>query len=166
MASDATALSGDASTVLDHWSARKVQPIVMLYVVAVFVVFIALSVFIFHSPEALKALVIAAVGGVAATAPGVLEKVEYRMTGSGIEKRTVNAKKPRPFKDVFRWDELSRVSRMKHGFRYDKTMPEASRLRRFWKKHISDGYSGEIHVERGDLDRVLAIVGRQGIAIS
>jgi hypothetical protein len=137
----------------------------VLYVLAVFAAFIALSVFVFHSPDAVKALVIAAVGGVAATVPGVIEKVEYRLTPSGIDKRPINTKKPRPFQDVFCWDQLSHVVSMQHGFKYYKTMNETNPLRRFWKQHISDAFSGEVHVEKKDLDRVLEIVERQGIAV-
>lgn len=166
MDSGAKASGRDGSTVLDHWSARKMRPIVLLYVVAVFAVFMVLAYVVFHSREAVKALAIAAVGTVAATVPGLIEKVEYRMTESGIDKRALNPKKPREFAEVFRWDELSHVAPMRHGFRYSKTLTEANPLRRFWKAHFSDRYSGEVHIEREDRDRVLAVVERRGIAVS
>lgn len=158
--------SSSESGALDHWSARKVRPIVILYVLGVFAVFMVVSILVFHSMDAVKALVAAAVGGVAATVPGVLEKIEYQLTEAGINKRTVNTKKPGPFKGVFRWEELSRVVPMKHGFKYYKTLSETSPFRRFWKAQICGEFSGEIHVEKEDLERILGIVKRQWIAIS
>ena len=62
--------------VLDQWTARKVQPVVLLYLVLVFAGFMALSLFVFHSREAVTALGMAAVAAVFATLPGVLERVE------------------------------------------------------------------------------------------
>jgi len=161
-----TPSNGYGSTELDVWSARKIRPIVILYVLGVFAAFMVVSFFVFHSTDALKALALAAVGAVAATVPGVMERVEYRLTESGIEKRTLKTKTPREFSGVFRWAEVSHVVPMKHGFRYFKTLNEKSPLRRFWKVHFSDEYSGEVHVEKEDLAQVLEIVARQGIAIS
>jgi hypothetical protein len=145
---------------LDRWTARKIPPIVVLYVVLVFVGFMLVSFFVFHSTEAVKALLIATVGAVAATVPGVIERVEYRATDAGIENRPVKKHQPREFETVFSWDELDRVVPMRHGFKYFKRMDEQGSLREFWNTHISDRYSGEVHVEREDLDRVLELVGR------
>jgi hypothetical protein len=161
MVSGAAVSNRSGAAVLDRWSARRIQPIVVLYVAAVFAAFMVLAHFVFHSPEAVKALLIAAVGGIAATVPGVIEKVEYQLTDSGLGKRPLKGKKPSQCKDVFRWDELSRVVPTKHGFKYHKTMNETNSIRRFWKAHISDQYSGEVHAEKDDLDRVLGIVERQ-----
>jgi hypothetical protein len=152
--------------VVDRWSARKVQPIVVLYVLAVFAAFVALAHFVFQSPEAVKALVLATVAAVGATIPGALEKVEYQPTESGIEKRSLRQKEPGEFACVFRWDELSHVVPTKHGFKFYKTMNETNPFRRFWKLHVSDRFSGEIHVEKQDLGRVLGLVEGQGITIS
>ena len=149
------------TTVLAVWSARKVRPIVLLYVTAVFVVFTLMAHFIFHSIDAVKALAIGWIGAIAATVPGVIEKVEYRMTDAGLDKRAHHTKKPSPFKAVFRWGELDHIAPLKHGFKYYKTLGETSPLRRFWKMHVSDQYSGEVHMEQVDLDRVLGIVERQ-----
>jgi len=164
MVSGESVSNGHGAEVLDRWSARKVQPVVLLYVVAVFAAFIVLAHFVFHSDAAVKALVVAAVGAIIATTPGVVEKVEYRLTESGIDKRKADSKKPGPFKDVFRWDELNHVVPTKHGFKYYKIMNETNSLGRFWKTHISDKFSGEIHVEKHDLDRVLRLVERQRMA--
>ena len=165
MESGETASNRDPSETLERWSARKVQPVVIIYVVVVFAVFIALAIFVFHSAAGAKALVIAAVGGVAASVPGVIEKVEYQLTDVGIKQRRFNTKRPGRFDEVFRWDQLSRVVPMKHGLKYFKTVNETNPLRRFWKVHISDRFSGEVHVERKDLERILRAVERQGIAI-
>ncbi len=51
---------------------------------------------------------------------------------------------------------------MGHGFKYYKTLNEASPIRRFWKAHFSDQFSGEVHVEKQDLERVLEIVDGGG----
>jgi hypothetical protein len=161
MSSGQTALDEDEATVLHRWSARKIQPIVLLYVTAIFAGFMALSIFAFHSREAVKALAIGWIGAVAATVPGVIDKVEYRLTEAGLDKRAHHAKKPVPFKDVFRWDQLDRIVPTKHGFKYFKILNETSSLRRFWRMHISDQFSGEVHAEKSDLVRVLGIVERQ-----
>lgn len=160
MVSNATEPDRSHSTVLASWSARKVRPIVVLYVVAVFAAFILLSVVVFHSQEAVKALAMAAVAAVAATVPGVLEKVEYRMTGSGIEKRPVKKNQLTEFKEVFLWDELHHIVMMRHGFKYSKKMVETNPLRRFWKANFSAEFSGEVHVEKQDLERIVGIVER------
>ena len=166
MADGATTSSQNGSTVLDSWSARRIRPIVVVYVVVVFAVFAAIAHFIVRSPEAVKALLMAAVGTVAATVPGVMGKIEYRMTASGIERRTLNEKNPGKYEGVFRWEELSLVVPMKHGFKYHKVMDEGNPVRRFWQRHVSDRSSGEIHVEKHDLERILGNFERQGIAIS
>ena len=167
MASDPTAPVGKESQVLDRWSARKVQPVVVLYLLVVFAVFIAMASFIFHSPDAVKALLVAAVGAVAATMPGVMSEVEYRATESGIERRTLKKKKKAgEFEETLRWEHLSHVKRTSHGFKFYLAMDETSPTRRFWKLHVSDECSGEIHVEKHDLDRILGIVEAQKIVIS
>ncbi len=161
---DATVPTTGGPAVLDRWSARKVQPIVVLYVVAVFAVFGAVAHFVVHSTDAVKALAIAALGAVAATVPGVMERVEYRLTESGLEKRSAK-RSPGPFQEVFRWPELSRVVPTGHGFKYFKATNEPNPLRRFWRRHFSDVCSGEVRVEREDLERVLGLVERQGVPV-
>jgi hypothetical protein len=86
MGSGDTPSSRTGPEILDRWTARRVRPIVLLYIVAVFAAFIAVSIFVFHSPEAVKALVLAAVGALVASVPGVTGRVEYRLTETGIEK--------------------------------------------------------------------------------
>lgn len=158
MVSGAMTSGQDEAVELDHWSVRKIQPIVVLYIAMVFGAFMALSLFVFHSVEGVKALALGWIGAIVATIPGVVEKLDYRLTASGLEKRTLKTKNPGPFKDVFRWDELDHVIPTRHGFKYFKHLDEPNPLRRFWKAHISDEYSGEVHVEKGRLQGVLLIV--------
>jgi hypothetical protein len=158
MKDDSIDVTRSRSEALDHWSARKHHPAVVLYVVAVFAAFIALAHFVFHSLEAVKALAVAAVGAVVATAPVVLEKVEYRLTATAVERRPLNPKRPRQFKAVFQWHELDRVVPLKRGFKYFKKTGSEGLPRRFWQLYLSDTYSGEVHVEKDDLARILAIV--------
>jgi hypothetical protein len=155
-----------APEVLDRWSARKVPPVVVLYVAAVMAAFMVLAHFVFNSPKAVKALVLALVGAIAATVPGVLEKVEYQLTDLRIEKRSINNKKPGQFKEVFCWDHLSHVVPTRHGFKYFNTMTETNPIRRFWKRHITDEFSGEVHVEKDDMERILGILERRGVSMS
>jgi hypothetical protein len=158
MADDSTSSSHGGPEVVDSWSARKVQPIVLVYVGLVFAVFIAVAHLNFHSPAAVKALAIAAVGAIIATIPVVLEKTEYRVTPSGLQRRKMNEKKPGQFRDVFQWNELDRVVPLNRGFKYFKKTRSGGLLQRFWQLYLSDTYSGEVHVEKDDLARVLAIV--------
>jgi hypothetical protein len=146
--------------VLDRWSARKIRPIVVLYVMAVFAFFMAMAYFVFSSTEAVKALALAAVATIVATLPGIMERIEYRLTQIGVERKNKKNESP-GCTVVFRWDELSRVVPMRHGFKYFKNINETSPLRRFWKVHLCDQYSGEVHVEKDDLGRVLQLVERQ-----
>ncbi len=163
MASDVTDSGKSGSVVFDRWSARRVRPVILLYVAAVFAAFMALAYFVFHSPAAVRALAIAAAGAIVATAPATLDKIEYQLTDLGLDKRNVRTKVPGPFTDVFRWHEVSHVVPMGHGFKYVKLLDEAHPLRRFWKTQISDRYSGEVHVAKPDLDRVLGAVARKGV---
>ena len=74
MENGASASNRDTAEVLERWSARKVQPIVVLYLAGVSAACIAAAHFVFHSPEAVKALVVAAVSAMGAAVPGVIEK--------------------------------------------------------------------------------------------
>lgn len=141
-----------------QWSARKLQPIVVAYVAAVFVAMMAVSHFMLHSATGVKALALGAVGFILPLVPAVLGRVEYRLNDAGLEKRPLNEKKPRDFEEVFRWDQLSHVTPMRNGFKYFKPVGDVSPLRRFWKTHVSDAYSGEFHVEAEDRDEVLGIL--------
>jgi hypothetical protein len=153
-------------TVFHHWSARKLHPIIVVYVATVFAAFMAFSYFVVHSMPAVKALAITAVGAMFPLLPGVINRVEYRLTESGLEKRLLDKKNPRAFEDVFQWDQLSHVHPIKHGFKFYRPINESKAIRRFWKAHISDGYSGEFRVETTDRDDVVDVLTRHHIPMS
>lgn len=145
------------------WTARSVRPVVLLYVVAVFVAFMAAAHFAFHSPSAVKALFTAAVGGVVALVPSLLKRIEYRLTETGVAKGSSKGKGPMEYKDLFSWGELSHVLPTSSGFKFYKRLDESNPVRRFWKLHIASGCSGEVHVEPEDRARVEAILVQRGI---
>ena len=101
------------------------------------------------------ALALAAVGFVAAFGPGVFGRIEYRLTRTGLERRPLNREKPGEFQDVCRWRELAYVLPTRHGFKFYKPLNESNPLRRLWNAHLSDAFSGEIHADAGDRDRVV-----------
>jgi hypothetical protein len=148
------------------WSARTVQPIVAVYVAAVFVCFMGLAHFVFHSADAVKALFAAAVAGVAAVVPAILNRVEYRISGTGLAKRPLRRKGPGAFEDVFAWDELTHLVPTGTGFKYYKTLPDTGAVSRFFKLYLSAEYSGEFHVDPEDRARVRAIFDRRGVPTS
>jgi len=158
MGPEAPVAPGDRPVILHRWTARKLHPIVLVWTALVFLAFIALAVFVLHSPAAAKALVLAAIGFLVPLVPGVVARSEYRLTDEGLERRTVSRKEERTFEDVFRWSQLDRVVPMRHGFKFTKRLDEPRRLQRFWKTHLSDRFSGEVHVESGDRERVMAIL--------
>ena len=61
---------------------------------------------------------------------------------------------------------MSHITPTRHGFKYSKVVIETNALAQFWKRHLSDTYSGEVHVEKQDLDRVLGLVERQRLGDS
>ena len=152
--------------VLHQWSARKLHPIIVFYVFAIFAVLIAISYFVVHSMPAVKGLAIAALGSIVPLLPGVINKTEYQLTESGLEKRLLDRKKPREFKDVFRWENLSHVVPIKHGFKFFNPINETNPIRRFWKTHISDSHSGEFRVETEDRETVLDILNKRDVPLT
>jgi hypothetical protein len=161
-----TSTDSDDPVVLYRWTARGLQPIILLYVALVFIAFMMPAFFVFHSPAAVKALAMAAFGSIVSLFATLVSKTEYQLTGSGLEKRALNLKTPRAFKSVFGWDQLSHVVPIKHGFKYYKVLVEPKPLSRFWKLHISDAYSGQVRVEAGDRDTVLGILEQHGVPTS
>lgn len=163
MGPETMAADNTEKEVLVHWSARKMPPIIALYVAAVFLAMMLVSYFVLHSGAAVKALAIAAVGSIVAVIPGLFSRVDYRLNERGLEKRASNTKEPGSFENVFQLDQLSHVVPMRHGFKYYRFLDEANAFRRFWKLHVSDEFSGEVHVERTDQRRVLEILNEHGI---
>lgn len=157
--------ANDDAEVLHQWSARKMQPIVLFYVAAVFVVFIAASFFVFHSMTAVNALALTAVAAIVPLVPSVLQRVEYRLTDRAIARRPFGAEPPREFESLVRLDELSRIVPMAHGFKFYKSLDERNPLRRFWCLYVSDAFSGEVHGEKVERERVFDVLGGRGIRI-
>ena len=165
MGVDSAAANAEEPVELCHWTARTMEPIVLVWVALVFLAFIALSLFVFHSVSAVKALVAAAVAALVPMVPAVLNRVEYRLTERELASRRLDPKTPRDFKRVFMLDELSHIVPTRCGFKFFNTLDEPSFLRRFWKTHISDAFSGEVHVAKEDQERVVGVLARQGIAV-
>jgi hypothetical protein len=132
--------------------------VVALYVVGVFLVFTALAHFVFHSPEAVQALLLTCIASLAPLSPGILTRVEYRLTEEGLGKRTVSKKEGEGFQEVVRWDDVSRLVPTSSGFKFYKKVEEPQPLKRFYKRHLSGEASGEIQVEKDDRERVRAFL--------
>lgn len=160
-----SAAADDHQDVLYQWSARKVPPIVLLYVALVFLTLIAVSHFVFHSPTAVKTLAMTTVASMVPLVPTVLQKVEYRMIGRGLEKRSARRENPGNFEIVLLWDEVDHVVLVSHGFKFYKPLCEPNPVRRFWKLHVSDEYSGEVHVGKADQDKVFELLRQHGLPI-
>jgi len=155
----------DQPTILHQWSARKMQPVVLVYVAAVFLVFIVLSFFVFHSMTAVMALAMTGVAATVPLVPSVLMRTEYRLTEGGLERRPLNRDDPQAYESVFRFEELGHVEPIEHGFKFYLPFDAPTALRRFWMKHISDEFSGEVHVEKQDQEKVVNLLAEQGVAI-
>lgn len=152
---------------LDHiWTARRLEPVVAFYVAGVFGAFMALAYFVFHSTEAVKALILAGVGALVSMVPSILTRVEYKVTETGLAMRVVREKKPGEFKDVFSWPELDYVVPTRRGFRFYKRIRTSRSLVRFLKVHFSGGYSGEVHADSGNRIRVESILEDHSIPTS
>ena len=154
---------GEAGNV--HWISRKLRPITLLYVLLIFGAFIAVSHFVFHSADAVKALAIAAFAFIVALLPAILVKIEYRATDVGVEKRSIRAGNPGSYIDAFKWDELSHVVFVKNGFKYFKHMDAQNPILRFLYTQFSDNFSGEIHVERADWVRVKSLLIERDVSV-
>lgn len=148
------------------WSARSVRPIIALYVLVVFLAFMALAQFLFHSGEAVRALFLATLGSLGALVPSMLSRIEYRMTDEGLWRRPLRTKEPKEFEQVFSWEEIGHLIPTRDGFKFYKELEETNPLGRFFKFQISDRYSGEIHVDSEDRHRILAMADQRGIPIS
>ena len=153
------------SEVLCRWTARKMQPVVLLWVALVFLALIVVTYVVFHSMKGVMALFLGAIGYIVPLVPMILNRLEYRLTEQKIEKRKLDEVKPGEFAAVVEVDHLSHIVPIRYGFKYYKPLEEKNPFRRFWKMHISDGFSGEVRVERADLSRVLDALGRRGVAV-
>lgn len=148
----------EGPAILHRWIARRLQPVVILYVIAVFLGFMAMAFFLFHSVDAVTALATTGIGTTVALLPGTMSRIEYELTETGLRKRPFNPRNPKGFQEVFSWGELDHVVPMTNGFKYFRPVEDTGRIARFWKAHISDTFSGEFHVERGDRERVQGLL--------
>lgn len=142
-----------------RWTARPVRPAVAVYVLCVFVAFMALAWFVFDSAEAVGALAASALASLVALAPMLARRVEYRLDGRGIFRRRVRPREESEFTLLCSWDDLVRLEPTAAGFKYFRQLPEAGSWTRFVMRHVSDRYSGELHVEpadRSDVTRTIA----------
>jgi hypothetical protein len=110
-----------------------------------------------------KALILAAVGGVASLTPGIITKSRFRLTDSGLSRTPLHSRGEREPKVLFTWEELSHIIPTKSGFKYYKDVPDPNAFRRFGKLHFSDSSSGEVRVEVEDQPRVMDIIRQRGI---
>jgi hypothetical protein len=87
------------------------------------------------------------------------------LSGAGIAKRSAGKGDAARFTELFGWDDLDFTELKRHGFRYRLQLDENRPARRFWKTHVSDRYSGEVHVAPADRDRVVAFLEERGIPL-
>ena len=147
------------------WTARKLHPVVLLYVALVYVGFVLVAHFGFHSTEAVAALAAAAMGTMVPLVPSVMARLEYRIVESVLEKRKADNGEQHDFEAIVSLDELSHVRPISHGFKFYKKTGNISGLRGFWKLHCTDELSGEVHVEKADRQRVLVMVAERGVPV-
>ena len=95
--------------------------------------------------------------------PLLVSRVEYRLSAEALEWRPVRSQQPAEFEVLFELAELDYVKPHSHGFKFFKHLGEASGMRRFFRKHLSDRFSGEVHVEKQDLNTVLGVLAQQGV---
>lgn len=138
------------------WTGRPVRPVIALYVAAVFFVFMAMAYFVFDSMEAVKALFLAAIGGIFSLVPSMATRLEYSMTEEGLWKRPLKRSGSSEFEKVFSWDDLSHIVPTRSGFKFYKETESGTPFRRFLRLHVLSGHSGEVHVEGEDRRRVLS----------
>jgi hypothetical protein len=164
-----TSISSEAQPagdrILHRWTARRLHPVILLWVALVFLGFMVVAFWGFQSTDAVKALALTAVGSILPLGASVLTRDEYEMSEAGLVRRPVRGSRPGEFKTVFAWTELSHVKPVHHGIKYYRPLDEPRAWARFWKQHVSDAYSGEFHVETNDRDPVLAVIAKRGIPI-
>lgn len=155
----------EGAETVSHWSARRMSPKVLLYVGFVFIAFMVISYWGFNSLSAVKALAFAAIGSIVTFLPLVFAQIEYRLTGQLLESRPLSKKVEKPYKFLFQLNQVSHIIPIDGGFKYYLILKEENWILRFWKKHISDRYSGEVKVEKKDSERIISIFEKNGILI-
>ena len=64
---------------------------------------------------------------------------------------------------TFRLDQLSHIKLIKYGFKFYLVQDATNAVARFRNAHISGKYSGEVHVETVDRERVINVLASLGI---
>lgn len=147
-----------------QWKARKIKPIILIYVGMIFFIFILISHFVFHSSEAVKALLITALGTIGPLSIAMFNRIEYKLTKEMLEHRPINQNKPSEFKTLFSLDQKINIKRAGSGLKYFLPLEESNPLKRFLKMNFSDKYSGEILIEKEDRKKVLDAFSELGIS--
>jgi len=154
--------SHGGTDILCQWTARKIYPMVPLYVAGIFLGFIGFTVAV-QSKEAVIALATTGVGSIVALLPGVLSRLEYKLTPKELLKRPATGDDLVSFQPVFSVSELSHFVMIQSGFKFFKPLGTTRRMKRFIRKHLMAEYSGEVHVDRKDRERVRDALHRAGI---
>lgn len=155
----------ETSSDVCYWSARKMPPIIIVYVVLIFIAFAAISYWGLHSTTAAKTLAFTAIGSIVPLMPLAFARIEYQLSQQKLESRSSIKKTVKPYTELFRLDQVSYIVRIRSGFKYYLTFKEDNKILRFFKKHISDKYAGEIKVEKSDAERIIAEFEKYGIDI-
>jgi len=154
----------DLSPVIDRWQARTMQTtFIVSYIGVVLAVLIPLAIFVFDSIAGIMTLAATAVGAIVPLLPNLRSKIEYRLSEAGLEKRRLRREHPAPFKELFRFPDLDYIVPNRRGFIYYKKMEATTPLRAFINRNLSDNYSGEVHLETADRERVLARLAERGV---
>ncbi|MDX1828667.1 MAG: hypothetical protein R3342_03880 [Lutibacter sp.] len=148
-----------------YWSARSMSPKIILYLAIVFIIIITITYFGFHSLTAVKTLAFTAFGFILSIIPKIFTRIEYRLTPQKLESRIVSKKEQKPYKTLFLLDQLSYIVKIDNGFKFYLVLKEKNLISLFWKKYISDRYSGEVRLEKKDTERIINTLKKYGISI-
>lgn len=157
--------SGAISPEVDRWLARPMKPsFVLPYLAVFFAALITLAVFLFNSIAGIMSLAVTAAGTSVALLADLAIRIEYRLSESGVEKRRVRQQNPVPFKEIFRFPDLDYIVPKRYGFKYYKKTDSTSPLRDSFKRRFSEELSGEVYLDDGDRERILAHLTERGVA--
>lgn len=148
-----------------HWTARKMSPRVILYVAIVFIAFIVLAYWGFHSLTAVKTLVFTALAYILSVLPMVFGRVEYQLSTHKLESRQIKKQGSTPYKTLFKLEKVSHLVKSSDSLKYYLNFEEPNQFYRFFKKHFSDRYSGEIKVAPKDSAQIIAAFKGLGVVV-
>jgi hypothetical protein len=149
--------------IICHWNARKLKPIILIYVSLIFISLIIVSYFVLHSTLTVKALSITAIGTIIPLFFGVITRIKYRLTKHSLEYQSIFKNKSSSFKTVFKLDQQINIKLTRNGFKFYHTLTKSNPLKRFWKTYILAGFSGEVYIEKVDVNRVFDALKKCGV---